>query len=92
MSTPRKRSSFPVDRLGVLVLLRDMLRAVPGLSDDNRALFRRMVEIATLDLHPRPLPTWLWGYQLMSEPRRRRVDAFVDRQAALEQAERKRAE
>jgi hypothetical protein len=76
--------------LGTLVLLRDMLRVVPGLSDDNRAPLMRVPDIATLDLHPRPLPVWLWSYQLMTEPRRRQVDAFVARQAKVDQTERQR--
>jgi hypothetical protein len=95
MATPKRRSTYPrlpVDKLGVLVLLRNMLHLVPGLSDDNRALLTRFAELATLDLHPRPLPAWLWSYQLMSEARRRRVDAFVTRQATLDESERKRME
>jgi hypothetical protein len=33
---------------------------------------------------------WLWSYQLMTEPRRRQVDAFVARQAKVDQTERQR--
>lgn len=79
------------DALGVLMLLRNALHEVEGVAEEHRTWVMRLVDMALRKLHPRPLPTWLFGYQVISEDRRHEIDDFVMRQVLLEQTERERA-
>jgi hypothetical protein len=78
------------DALGILVLLRNALQEVEGVAEEHRAWAVGLVDMALRGLHPRPLPTWLFGYQVMNEARRREIDDYVLRQVVLEEDERQR--
>jgi hypothetical protein len=78
------------DALGILVLLRNALQEVEGVTEEHRAWAIGLVDMALRGLHPRPLPTWLFGYQVMNEARRREIDDYVLRQVILEENESER--
>jgi hypothetical protein len=75
------------DVLGVLVLLRRTIELVRGLSAARRKLVLELVDLALRDLHPRPLPAWLFAYQVLSERRRRLISDFIVQQVKLEEGE-----